>query len=243
MRLLAFVVPPAERRFEPPPVGSLADGDVHLHQATLTAAVDPAASAAVLSADEWARADRLSEPARRRFVTTRRVLRTVLAAYVDADPATLVFGRGPTGKPRLQRSDVRFNLAHAGHRMLVGIARNREIGVDLERVDPRIDAVRIARRIFRASEVAALERLASSDRVRGFTRAWAAHEALVKMMGTGMFASSRLFAVEVDPTLPLTGETELDAAAALAEVPVDAEFAGALAVADAREPRVVHWRE
>ncbi|MFM7585139.1 MAG: 4'-phosphopantetheinyl transferase family protein, partial [Caldilinea sp.] len=54
----------------------------------------------LLSADEAVRAQRFYfERDRRRFIVARGTLRTLLGAYLQADPARIELANGPRGKP------------------------------------------------------------------------------------------------------------------------------------------------
>lgn len=241
MALTTILVPQARSwsRADDPP--HLPAGDVHLWQARLDGPLGFFASVELPAVDR-ARAQRFaSETHGARFLTSRRLLRGILGRYVGRRPEELAFERTQQGKPFLSRGDVRFNLAHTNDRFLLGVARDREIGVDLECIDRRVDFLRIARRILADEEISGLSSLMGDARARGFFRAWAAHEALVKMMGTGMFASSRSFAVEPDPARPLAVRTSLPIAGAVGEVPLDDSHAGAFAADGSNAPRIHHW--
>ena len=66
-------------------------------------------------------------------------LETVLARYTGVDPGSLILELTPQGKPVLPGSRLRFNLAHSGEVALVAVARDRDVGVDVERVRPDAD--------------------------------------------------------------------------------------------------------
>jgi 4'-phosphopantetheinyl transferase len=62
-------------------------------------------SAALLSADEMARASRfVFEKDRRRFIVARAILRQALGQHLKASPRQLTFRYGPHGKPYLESS-------------------------------------------------------------------------------------------------------------------------------------------
>ncbi|HUO74061.1 MAG TPA: 4'-phosphopantetheinyl transferase superfamily protein [Solirubrobacteraceae bacterium] len=170
----------------------LAEGVVDVWRADLDG---PGASYAdLLSDDERARAARIIRPGHgRRWAAARGILRALLAGYVGGDPRTLRFELGPYGKPALagQDADVRFNVSHAGGAALYALAAGREVGVDVEHEDRRVDAVRVARRIFGAEEAARLSALEPAARTREFLRAWVRYEATVKCLGTGIGAFDR----------------------------------------------------
>jgi 4'-phosphopantetheinyl transferase len=133
-----------------------------------------------------------------RWAHARGILRAVLARYTDADPRALRFAEGPRGKPELTgaRDDaqagtasagrLRFNLSHSGGALLVAIALDREVGVDIELPRRSVDHVAIARRILGDEEAARLAALDGPTREREFLRAWVRWEAVLKCRGTGI---------------------------------------------------------
>jgi 4'-phosphopantetheinyl transferase len=175
---------------EAPPFPPLSDGSLHLWwMAYAPAAADPGAED-VLSSDERSRAQRM--PQGGRFAFFRSSLRRILAGYLAAEPAALVFDYGRHGKPRLRGGSRRpgFNLAHCGNRGLLAVMDDAEVGVDLERVRPVPNDLRIARRQLGAALAAGLEALPVSERSREFLRHWTAMEACIKLRGEGVFARS-----------------------------------------------------
>src|SRR3954465_2402760 len=156
-----------------------------------------AALGGVLTADELLRAGRMKSPqGRTRAVVARAALRKLLARELGRTPEEIVFTVGPHGKPRLddESAGVRFNLSHSADLALIGIARDVEIGVDLEGTKPRGGGTRgVARRVFTQAERDAVE-------VGGevaFYRHWVAKEAFVKATGRGI-ESLRSFEVLLD---------------------------------------------
>jgi 4'-phosphopantetheinyl transferase len=147
--------------------------------------------AQLLSDDERERVSRFIRTAHGgRWATARGILRALLAEYLDIDPQSLRFELGEHGKPAIAepRTNLRFNVSHARSTALIAIADGAEIGVDVEHLDRRVDAVRVARRIFGADEAGRLQTLDPDARQREFLRAWVRHEAIVKCLGTGIGA-------------------------------------------------------
>ena len=126
--------------------------EVHLWLASLQPPAEPlAALTATLTVDERERAARFRFPEHRdRFIAGRGLLRELLGAYLD-QPATLIrFNQGSRGKPTLvgqpAETGLHFNLSHSGDRALYAIAQ-REVGVDLEAMERRLDCAAVAERI------------------------------------------------------------------------------------------------
>lgn len=163
------------------------------------------ALAALLSADERARAERFRPPgAWRRFVVAHGWLRRVLGAALDADPASLVFGIGPWGKPVLSGpwadAGLQFNLSHSHELALMAVTTGRAVGVDLERLRPIPRATQLAERYFADPERADLARVAgSAAEAATFFNCWTRKEAFVKAQGQGLAWPLDSFAVSCLP--------------------------------------------
>ncbi len=161
----------------------------------------------VLAPDERARADRFRfDGDRRRFTVARGVLRSILARYLDVEPAAIGFRYGVHGKPSLARAaagrDVRFNLSHSHGLALHAFAIGREVGVDVERVRPGTDVMGVARHSFSPAEVEALTSLPPGQQREGFFNCWTRKEAFIKAHGEGIALGLSRFDVTLRPGEP-----------------------------------------
>jgi 4'-phosphopantetheinyl transferase len=192
------------------PPGSLAlpHKEVHVWRANLDLdPIDLESLRATLSPDERARAARFHFPKdQQHFVAARGTLRTILARYLDHDPARLEFWYGPHGKPELapggDTDGLRFNLSHSQGLALYAFCRDRAIGVDLEKVRPYPDWEHIASRLFTLREVEALRLVPASSRDEAFLNCWTRKEAFVKARGGGLSLPLDRFEVSVNPGEP-----------------------------------------
>lgn len=189
----------------------------------------------LLSTDETTRADRfVVEAPRRRLVLARSAMRTILSRYTATDPRDLKFSTGPHGKPFLADHHIRFNLSHSENFGLLAIARDAEVGVDIEHIDPRRTAGDIAARYFSASEQAELARYAGRENIAAFFRGWSRKEAVIKALGEGLACPLDSFDVTLDASKPrlLALRREHADVAAWNMVAIDAEtnYAAAAAV-------------
>jgi 4'-phosphopantetheinyl transferase len=160
--------------------------------------------AMILADDDRVRASRFHfQRDRVHFVAARGILRQILARYVDRDPRDLRLGYSPCGKPFLQQnsstSELCFNLSHSHGMALYGIAHNREVGVDLERIDPTFAGQEIAERFFSRRECSALRTLPTCLQVEGFFNCWTRKEAYVKANGAGLHMRLDSFTVSLIP--------------------------------------------
>lgn len=142
---------------------------------------------AVLSAEEYHRAQRLFQPGRRRYIACWGQVRWLLGACLDLPPASIDFVRGQWGKPCLLGAEaVAFNLSHSRDLMLLAVGRDRALGVDVEVIRPLANLERLARRCLAPSEWDAWQNFPEGERLRAFFRFWTLKEALVKAHGRGL---------------------------------------------------------
>lgn len=184
---------------------TLPANEIHLWLAELTRpAAEVAALAKTLSPDELARAGRFRRPRdREHFIVARGLLRSLLGRYADLAPAALRFEyycdcgdpgcmqgrRKPTLATDIDGGWLHFNVAHSDDLALYALyalARDRAVGVDLERHDPALDPATLASIALAATEWAALRALPAEDQRAQFFRLWTAQEAYLKACGTGL---------------------------------------------------------
>ena len=182
---------------------TLPEDEVHLWQVDL--AVVAAAEQRwqqILSADERARAARFHFPRdRQHYTATRALLRTILASYIAAHPAKLVFRYSEKDKPSLALAgnQVEFNVSHSGTTALLAFARGRALGVDVERIREDLDPAVLAHRFFSTHEQNQLAAIPPSEKYHAFFRCWTRKEAYIKARGTGLSLPLDQFDVSLRP--------------------------------------------
>lgn len=229
-------------------VAALAHDEVQVWMATVPddAAQRPAL-VGLLSPDERMRADRFRVPeARHQFVFGRACLRQLLGACLKIAPATLGFDCGPRGKPRLVHppwaADLRFNLAHSHSVVAIAVARGREVGVDLEWIDPLADWGPLATRVFSPRELGELRALARPQQRAAFYNGWTRKEAYLKAIGEGVTDALPVIEVTVAPGQApelrgLPAGPEAARQWAMRGIPWSPEFAGAVVFSNPSESR------
>ena len=150
----------------------------------------------VLSANERARADRLrSLRLRRRFEARCMLVRHVLGPVVGVSPEALAFETTANGKPRLvlpgraaggRAAALDFNLSHSEHVLVLAVALDRQVGVDIEVVQPGVDVLAVAEAQCTAGELAWLRALPPEQQRPAFYRLWTRTEAISKVSGQGI---------------------------------------------------------
>lgn len=139
------------------------------------------------------------EASRRRFLVARAALRILLSRELGCAARDVAFDRGRHGKPSVPGSPVTFNVSHSAELALIAVASMRAVGVDVERVRPRPNALRVAERYFTAAEAAAIQSAPAGDQPTLFYRHWVAKEAFLKATGLGIAGAVDSFEVSLDP--------------------------------------------
>jgi 4'-phosphopantetheinyl transferase len=146
----------------------------------------------VLSREEQDRASRfVSIRHKGEFVAARTTLRAVLSRYCGCPPGALVLRTTASGKPFLDAPGssserITFNLSHSRGRAVIAIAKDKEVGVDLEQIRPDIEAARLARRFLSQKDRSWIESGENGLQPERFLQVWVALEAVFKADGTGV---------------------------------------------------------
>ena len=151
-----------------------------------------------LSEDERERAARqVHELQRSRFMAGRVALRQLLAGYAGTRVDDLRFRYGEHGKPELVGAGaLRFNLSHSDAVAVCAVARDRPVGIDVERVHTTRDVMRIAERFFEEQEVRRLRAMTVAEQLEEFSRCWTRREAYQKARGRSVFGLPRSLDLE-----------------------------------------------
>lgn len=185
---------------------ALKPGEVHVWRAELADAAAPGWSE-ILSAEECIRAERFHfELDRARFITGRRLLRTILGRYLDLPPAALQFTLGEFGKPEISgaSSSLRFNLSHSDNLMLLAVTHARAVGIDLELIRPDVPFQTLADHYFDPGDAWDLRLLSPAERAWKFYDLWTSAEARLKATGRGLSEGLKLISPDRWSLLKLT---------------------------------------
>lgn len=165
--------------------------DLHLWYLALDTQEDESRLWDCLTDDERRRADRFHFPQhRRRFFIGRGWLRQILSSYLGVEPAEVPFEYSGLGKPRIRGSQpnqgICFNFSNSHERALLGVARDVELGVDIERLRPMQSLAGMAQRFFAEPEQQAILTLPEPKRTESFFCCWTRKEAFLKAIGKGL---------------------------------------------------------
>ncbi len=199
-----------------------------------------------LSEMERRRANRYRvESAREQFVVSRASLRLLLEAYCHIPYQQIEFELNDFGKPYLKNGQLLFNVSHSYQWALIALSQTLEIGVDIEKVRPKLNLRQLATRFFSTTEVEELNQLPPKDLSTGFFNAWTRKEAYIKARGKGLAIPLSQFSVSLSPGQKAQlKETTHDPQAvqqwALTDLPAPKGYRAALAV-KAQHFNVLRW--
>ena len=170
------------------------DANVHVWDVDLSSAPHDNALSLLLP-DERERAARFGDPERRhQYVTTRAVVRLLVAAYVRCMPGEVLIVIDARGKPTLARHHgLQVSISHCSARSLVAMAR-RAVGVDIERVDRRVDIDQAMALTLTTTERCELSSIDGEERRLAYFRRWTHKESIAKGVGAGLALGFHRFA-------------------------------------------------
>ncbi len=158
-----------------------------------------------LSSDERDRAARfIRDQDRNKYVIARAAVRSILGRYTNVFPSECQFSYGQYGKPFLREpreTSLEFNLSHSGSIALMVVACGRQVGIDLEQVQPDIDLTGISKMVFDERELKVLAAQSLENQLPAFYELWTRKEAVLKCHGVG-FADSEDALTRVRVPLP-----------------------------------------
>jgi 4'-phosphopantetheinyl transferase len=158
-----------------------------------------------LTAAERARFDRYRGDAdRQMFLLGRVMARRLVGRALGVEPTSWRWREGPHGRPEVDdpHTAVHFNVAHSSGLVACAVARDREVGVDVEDSErPPTDPAVVAR--FCSPDEAAAIRVGEPGWRDRFLEIWTLKEAYLKARGVGISVnlSDISFAVGDDVTV------------------------------------------
>jgi 4'-phosphopantetheinyl transferase len=157
----------------------------------------------LLACDELDRAQRFRfERDRIRYSTCRGLLRLLIGRYLGCTPAILSFRYSSLGKPYLNGAQtLSFNLSHSHEMVLYAFTSEGEVGVDIEKHDPKLEVEEIARNFFAPEEILYIRQGLPDRRYERFFHLWSRKEAFLKALATGLSTPLHQFEVSTQASL------------------------------------------
>ena len=124
------------------------------------------------------------------YVSAHIFLRQVLSRYAPVAPNDWQFTANAYGKPAIADPEyhwLHFNLSHTQGMVACAVANQRQLGVDVEHGQRRVDVATLSQHVFSTLEAAdVLSAPSQEDRERRFFTYWTLKEAYIKAKGMGL---------------------------------------------------------
>lgn len=128
-----------------------------------------------------------NEQLHKRYVEIHAQLRIVLGDVTNSAPEQLRIHKTEYGKPYLpDYSELAFNLSHTGNKVVVAIAHNCELGVDIEQCKPRKNLAALVDKCLSEEEKSYWRQLPEAQQTSAFYCFWTRKEGFVKATGRGI---------------------------------------------------------
>jgi len=157
-----------------------------------------------LSDDEMKRANRfVFEKDKKNFIIKRGVQRQILSYYLNVEPQKIIFTYNEYGKPNIDKTlnhqKINFNVSHSNNKIILGIVKNKHIGIDIENITSLKPYDDVINRYFSKYEILKFNSLSNSLRQKAFFATWTRKEAYIKAQGLGLSYPLNKFSVSIDP--------------------------------------------
>lgn len=167
---------------------------------------------ALLDESERARRARFkAQGAALQHLVGRALVRCSLSLYADVAPEAWRFEPNRYGCPAIAApagTDLVFNLSHTDGLVACAVARGLAVGVDVERVERRVEVEKLARYSFAESEAETLLAAPEEARRELFFAYWTLKEAYIKARGMGLALPLDGFAFDVAGEQPTIAFSE-----------------------------------
>ena len=141
-----------------------------------------------LGAGELARLGRIVRLERRRqFIIGRVLARRALGSVLGVDARALELMDAPGTKPFVRgfEDGADFSISHSGPWVACAASVAGRVGLDIECIDARRNALALAEQAFGAAGAAWLQARPDATRIRDFYARWCAAEARIKLGSDG----------------------------------------------------------
>lgn len=131
-------------------------------------------------------------------VLARGVLKKLLYSYCNTNSLFIQYTK--YNKPYINDlNNVRFNISHSKNYIIIAIAKNIDLGVDVEFINKNAVHEDVSKSFFSTEEQYELSMLKDSEKTEGFYRCWTRKEAFIKALGTGLSFPLDKFVVSLHP--------------------------------------------
>lgn len=169
---------------------TLKEGELHIWRYTLDEAEYQAEKVLpLLSKEEQERcAEYLNEAKKIRYTCNHRFVRQVLAKYLHVEPSHIIFSKASMGKPFIEGVDLYFSYSYRTTFCLLAISKQREVGIDIEKIKVLQDPPTFASFSFSEEERKIIFDSPEDSFQNTLFTFWTFKEAIIKALGVGLNA-------------------------------------------------------
>lgn len=124
------------------------------------------------------------------FLASRLLLRHLLAHYTECDLSETEAIPDDMGRPFWKecgkKINLFFSLSHTKNMICCALSHNKEVGCDIESLQPRKYQEDLTQRVFSQKEQTHYRELSTATKREFFYRSWTLKEAFVKALGQGL---------------------------------------------------------
>jgi len=124
------------------------------------------------------------------FIVSRLLLRHLLKSYTECDTSQTEAIPDDMGRPfwveKGENIGLFFSLSHTKNMICCALSHNKEIGCDIESLQPRKYQEELTERVFSKKEQTFYRELPTANRSEFFYKSWTLKEAFIKALGQGL---------------------------------------------------------
>ena len=157
----------------------------------------------LLSNNEIERAGKMkSSEKEHQFIIARGIIKKILANTLEKEPYQIELLYNQHGKPFINEKynnyTIEFNISHSGFYGLIAITLDNKVGIDIQKIKPKIDIEALSNRFFSDDERSELLKLAKNKQQDAFYLGWVRKESFIKAIGLGVSYGLDRFSVPLN---------------------------------------------
>ncbi len=136
-------------------------------------------------------------------IISRAGIKIILSRYLFVKPEDIVFINNEFGKPflneKINPEKITFNLSHSANYIIFAIAKDKNIGVDVQEKREILSFEDIINEFFSIDEKIAFQEIPNELKKNAFYTCWTRKEAYIKAHGKGLSYPLNQFTVSILP--------------------------------------------
>lgn len=152
------------------------------------------------------------QDAKLQYLVSRALVRTTLSKYADVPEHAWQFETNDYGRPHISQPralhHIQFNLSNTTGLVVCAVAKDCDIGIDVENIARALDTDELAPTVFAPKELADFRYGLPGDRRNRFFSYWTLKEAYIKARGMGLSIPLDAFWFDLGGSSPLLHVTD-----------------------------------